>query len=176
MQSDGEKAKLAEEYSEFIDADKELEEVENSKQIFEIEKKNDATIFGTAETRYNTSNDHLVASVKENADIGNFANEMKHFHQYIKGEISFHRSGKAGMSFDVTDEVAATRRENAFVGRKKTDDDIEKEVLKQGYHFTTPGRNLNYKSRRSKFGNYNNNWDPMYQNFAGSDEIYFHQE
>ncbi len=179
MQSDGEKAKLEEEYSEFIDANKELEEVESSEQIFEIEQKNDATVFGTAETRYNASNDHIIASVKKNADVGNLANEMKHFNQYIKGDISFHKStGKAGILFDVTDEVAATRRENAFVGIKKTDDDIEKQVLKESYNFISPGRNLNYKSRRSEFGNYNNttNWNPMYQHFAGSDEIYFPQK
>ncbi len=88
---------------ELSDATKEIEEMKKSPQLFRIRESHRGETFAKKD-----------GSIQMNYMFDNMkalSHELKHGHQYLKGEMSFYEKGKKkGILYDINDEVAAYKR------------------------------------------------------------------
>ena len=142
------------------DAIKEIIELEQSNQLYDVVEDTSLPTKSPAETRANSENETIEIALKDmDSPIDLIAHEFKHLSQFEKGEISFtDKNAKAPhFLYDQTDEVAAYNRGAIFGGPKYDSVDKlptdykkfpEKKMdinifIKTNYPYTSGYRNIN---------------------------------
>ena len=91
----------------------ELSALENSTQMYHIEKSNNFSYNQSGETTYDLRNNRVNIAFRDGYE--NLAHELVHAFQFEDGEMSFSRSnGKSGVLYDLTDERDAYERERLY--------------------------------------------------------------
>lgn len=60
------------------------------------------------------SNGMVMINVEQNYGLAGLAHELKHGFQFETGQLDFAAGGTPGLLYDITDEIAAFRRQGAF--------------------------------------------------------------
>ena len=91
----------------------ELSALENSTQMYHIEKSNNFSYNQSGETTYDLRNNRVNIAFRDGYE--NLAHELVHAFQFEEGKMSFSRSnGKSGVLYDLTDERDAYARERLY--------------------------------------------------------------
>lgn len=103
----------------------EIFDLSGSDQVYDVVNDSGGTnrdLFGnsttTNTTSFNVNTGNVEISISSGTDLSLFAHELKHAHQFEKGEASFGAKGGSGFSFllDKQDEIAGYKREGLFGG------------------------------------------------------------
>jgi RHS repeat-associated protein len=106
---------LKSDITEYNDALTEITELENSTQMYTLNKTGMLAAYGTGVAgRTHYANGVVLVDY---VDESSLAHELKHAYQFEKGEVSFDKkTGEAGYLHDANDEVEAYKREGAYDG------------------------------------------------------------
>jgi hypothetical protein len=109
--------------SELQSALNELSILESSDQLYHIEYGNTSGYNREGETGYDSKNDMVCIIMAYSSNTSDLAHELKHAYQFEVGELSFNsKTGGYGVLYDITDELSAYSRGEAFGGPHMTAD------------------------------------------------------
>ena len=116
--------------NEYINAQKEIEQLRGSDQVYHVDYYEQHSSSGEKDSRgfvsYNQENGQFIINLNKvsyldsGSDLGAFAHEFKHAYQFEKGRLSFLKdensivTKRSGYLYDLTDEYEAHQRGNLF--------------------------------------------------------------
>ena len=116
--------------NEYINAQKEIEQLRGSDQVYHVDYYEQHSSSGEKDSRgfvsYNQGNGQFIINLNKvsyldsGSDLGAFAHEFKHAYQFEKGRLSFLKdensivTKRSGELYDYTDEVEAHSRGDLF--------------------------------------------------------------
>ena len=116
--------------NEYINAQKEIEELRGSDQVYHVDYYEQHSSSGEKDSRgfvsYNQGNGQFIINLNKvsyldsGSDLGVFAHEFKHAYQFEKGRLSFLKdensivTKRSGYLYDLTDEYEAHQRGSLF--------------------------------------------------------------
>ena len=116
--------------NEYINAQKEIEQLRGSDQVYHVDYYEQHSSSGEKDSRgfvsYNQENGQFIINLNKvsyldsGSDLGAFAHEFKHAYQFEKGRLSFLKdensivTKRSGYLYDLTDEYEAHQRGSLF--------------------------------------------------------------
>jgi hypothetical protein len=122
---DGFKANLFKGYvDEINEGMSELSVLENSDQLYHINpnfSSSNSDVDYKGSVTYDFDQDAVSINIGSPKDFISIAHELKHAYQFEVGELSFGSNGKGGLLYDITDEIGAHKRGEAYGGNNNID-------------------------------------------------------